>query len=85
MSKIQWTCQRGKVAVDKCGVIFCACHDRGDTIRVVEEMEKKGYTIIWTAPYTDFPDSTEMTPFRNKLNKLKAEHLQDFICLECKM
>jgi hypothetical protein len=48
---------------------------------MVETMaEKYGYTLIWTAPYTDdIIWREEPTPFQKQLNRKKAEHLMDFI------
>jgi hypothetical protein len=64
-----------------CDIIFCASWTRGSTVEVVEAMAKKhGYTLIWTAPYTDGDTWKEKpTPFQKQLNRKKAEHLMDFI------
>jgi len=71
-----------KLIDDKCDIIFCACRSKGETVEVVKRMAKKGgYTLIWTAPYTDNLLSGEKptSPLQKCLNAKKAEHLSDFI------
>ena len=62
-------------------IIFCTCWVRGKTVKAVEKAARKyGHTIIWTAPYTDnTPPRKEPTPLQEKLNRIKAEHLKDFL------
>jgi hypothetical protein len=69
---------------EKCIIIFCACRSRNPTAGIVEKMAaESGYTLIWTAPYTDTtPPGNPLTQFQKELNQKKAKHLADFIDME---
>ena len=89
--KLVGLCSHGDVATtikdwleflgnQNCDIIFCACHTRGTTVKAVKDKAKKyGYTIVWTAPYTNDTAPAKTRAWQEWLNKKKAEHLEDFI------
>ena len=74
---------------DICDIIFCACRageqDNWGTLAAFKEtveklkQQSKNYTVVYTAPYTDGTPPEKETSSQKKLNRIKAEHLADFI------
>ena len=72
-----------KLEKDKCKIIFCTSRTKASTTGVIKSIAKNnGYTLVWTAPYTDntLPQE-EPTQFQAALNSLKAKHLKEFIAI----
>jgi hypothetical protein len=64
----------------KCRVIICATRTKGITVKVVEEIEEKGYKVIWLRQ-NDISDVTKQELNNRKMAKTIVNELENIIAL----